>query len=593
MNLFDIQPQGTGPEKYKTPEVVPIDPNDELAVQEVEPEGVGGGMTLRPYQVEAVEGIYREWTKHQSTLLVLPTGTGKTVCLAEVIRRRPVGRVMFIAHRDELIFQGKRTIEAHTGCIADIEMADQYAGGSDVVIATVQTLSRGRVEAFPSGQFSLLIIDEAHHATADTYVKIHDWFKSNASIKILGVTATPDRADEEALGQVFETVAFDYELPEAIKDGWLVPIAVRAVYVEGLDYSTIRTTAGDLNGADLAAVMEAEETLHKVAAPTLELVAGRKALVFAASVTHAERLCEIFNRHNDGCARWVCGKTDKDVRREMFADYKNNQFSILVNVGVATEGFDEPTIEVIVLARPTKSRSLYAQMVGRGTRALPGVVDGPATPELRRAAIAASGKRGLEVIDFVGNVGKHQLVSVADILGGSYSDEEIAEAEAATKAAAGAPVDQTEALEDARRRIEEQKAKEAARRAKVRVGAIYTTSGPLDPFKLLGVNKYRERGWEKGKAISEKQKAWITKQGMWKDDMTFSEARQICQGLSKRIDAGLCSVKQAGLLAKHGFPASTTFADARKIIDVLAKNRWQWPANVPKPGVAAEVETPF
>ncbi len=251
-NLFDVlktdqQERYAVPAEPEAPPIDGMDESDDIGFEPDRPEA--GNITLRPYQQKAVTGIYREWNGYtddegqahppvNSTLLVLPTGTGKTVCIAEVIKRRPPGKVMFVAHRSELIYQGKTTIEAVTGAVADIEKADLYAGGSDIVIATVQTLCSGmggdgRMIAFQPEQFSLLIYDEAHHSTSSTWMKVHEYFKGNPRLKMLGVTATPDRADEEALGKVFESVAFDYELPDAIHDGWLVPITAQSVYVAG------------------------------------------------------------------------------------------------------------------------------------------------------------------------------------------------------------------------------------------------------------------------------------------------------------------------------------------------------------------------
>ena len=269
----------------------------------------------------------------------------------------------------------------------------------------------------------MLIIDEAHHATSPSYRRVIDYYRTNPALKVLGVTATPDRADEEALGQVFQSVAFDYEVLDAIHDGWLVPIEQQMVHVEGLDYSSIRTTAGDLNGGDLAAVLEAEKNLQQMASASLAIIGQRRALVFTASVKAAEMTAEILNRHRPGMAAWVCGKTDREERRRVLAEFAAGKLQVVCNCGVLTEGFDDPGVEVVIMGRPTKSRSLYSQMVGRSTRPLPGVVDGPETAEARKAAIAASAKPSCLVVDFVGNAGKHKLITSADILGGKVSEE--------------------------------------------------------------------------------------------------------------------------------------------------------------------------
>jgi len=540
---------------------------------------------LRSYQQAAVDAVFEAWQAARSTLIVQPTGTGKTIVFAHVIDRLPAGRVMVLAHREELIFQAADKIRCVTGRPPDIEMAEMRADHgplwdrSRVIVSSIQTQCAGRngdarMKRFDPGEFSLVIIDEAHHATAPTYRRVLGHYHQNPNLRVLGVTATPDRHDEKALGQIFESVAHDYELVDAIQDGWLVPIRQRAVYVEGLDYSSVRTTAGDLNGADLARVLEYEETLHGIAYPTMELAAGRKTLVFAASVAHAERLCEIFNRHKPECARFVTGTTPKDERREMFADYARGGFQILVNVGVATEGFDEPGIQAIVMARPTKSRALYAQMAGRGTRPLPGLVDGIDTAEGRRACIADSPKPACEIIDFVGNSGRHRLITTADILGGNYSDDVLERARKAARDAGGAPVDMLDALADAERQLAEERAR--ARRAALRMKATYRTQA-VDPFGVLGVEPRRERGWDKGRQPSEKMLALLERQGIDTSGLTFTQARQLVGEVIARFERKACTYKQARVLARFGYPTDVPFAEASRIIDRIAANGWRRP----------------
>ena len=393
-----------------------------------------GDEMLRPYQKEASDNILAEWESgKQSTMVVMPTGSGKTVLFANIIKRRLPGRTMVLAHREELIFQAKDKIQKFTGLECEIEMGELVASSTfwsnqPVVIATVQTLVSGRgrprMERFNPMEFSTIVIDEFHHATAKTYLKILDWFKLNPRIKILGVTATPDRTDEEALGQVCDSVAFNYTLPDAISDGWLVPISCQMVSIAGLDFSSVRTTAGDLNGADLAEIMEAESVCQGVCSATLQIIGKRQTIVFTPSVKHAEMACAIFNRHQDGIAEWVSGKTEKEARRRIMDNVVQGRTQILCNVGVATEGFDAPGVEVIVMARPTKSRALYAQMAGRATRPQAGLVDKFATADERKDAIHNSKKPGALLIDFVGNSGRHKLISGLDLLGGKYTEEE-------------------------------------------------------------------------------------------------------------------------------------------------------------------------
>ena len=244
-------------------------------------------MDLRPYQSAASDAIFAEWRENHSTLVVMPTGGGKTILFADVIRRMFPRRALVLAHREELIFQARDKIQRVTGLQADVEMGEYRAEGglfdaARVVVSTIQTQCSGgdgggRMGKFDPQRFGVLIIDEAHHATSQSYRRVIDYYRTNPALKVLGVTATPDRTDEEALGQVFQSVAFDYDVLDAINDGWLVPIEQQMVHVEGLDYSSIRTTAGDLNGGDLAAVLEAEKNLQQMASASLQIIGRRRA----------------------------------------------------------------------------------------------------------------------------------------------------------------------------------------------------------------------------------------------------------------------------------------------------------------------------
>ena len=541
-------------------------------------------MILRPYQAAASDAIFKEWQENDSTLVVMPTGGGKTVLFADVIRRVFPRRALVIAHREELIFQARDKIQRVTGLSADVEMGEYRAEGglfgqARVVVSTIQTQCSGgdgggRMAKFDPQRFGVLIIDEAHHATSPSYRRVIDYYRTNPALKVLGVTATPDRADEAALGQVFQSVAFDYEVLDAIHDGWLVPIEQQMVHVEGLDYSSIRTTAGDLNGGDLAAVMEAEKNLQQMASASLAIIGQRRALVFTASVKSAEMTAEIFNRHRSNMASWVCGKTDREERRRVLADFAAGKLQVVCNCGVLTEGFDDPGVEVVLMGRPTKSRSLYSQMVGRSTRPLPGVVDGPDTAEARRAAIATSAKPSCLVVDFVGNAGKHKLVTSADILGGKVSEEAV-ELAVTRARKAGGPVKMAEALDEAEEELNEQKRlAEAARRARLVATARFTTQS-VDPFDVLHIDPLKPRGWDATRQLTEKQRSLLAKQGINPDGISFSQGKQLIAEIFRRWDGKLCSFKQAKLLRRYGYNTDVSFAEASATIDALAKNKWQ------------------
>jgi len=398
----------------------------------------------------------------------------------------------------------------------------------------------------------------------------------NPDMKLLGVTATPDRSDEEALGQVFGSVAFDYEVMDAIKDGWLVPVSQQMVTVGHLDLSNVRTTAGDLNAGDLAQILDDEQTLHEIASPTIEICGNRRALIFAATVKQAERLCEIFNRHREGCASFVCGKTDKEERKLLLAEFKAGRTQFVVNVGVLTEGFDDDGVEVVVMARPTKSRALYAQMAGRGTRPHSSVAHALGDMESatdRIAAIRASPKPGCLIIDFVGNCGRHKLCTSADILGGNYSEEEVAKASQKAKSSS-VPVDMTEALDEARREIEEAKRREAAKRAAIICRAKYSATS-VDPFDVFQIHKTPERGWDKRKALSEKQIELLQKQGISTDNISYSEGKQLLDEVFRRFKNNECSYKQVKMLKKFGYTGPIKRDQAKALLDRIAANGWR------------------
>lgn len=552
-------------------------------------------MNPRPYQSDAVAKTIEAWQTHSSALVVMPTGTGKTVVFSLVTEiRKAAGRVMVVAHREELINQAADKIQKVTGEVAEIEMADRRAdthmfNRAKVIVSSIQTQIAGkpkRMTRFNPKEFGLLIVDEAHHATAASYQEVIKYYKEgNPNLKVLGVTATPDRADEAALGQIFECVPYVYEITQAIKDGYLVPIHARSVLVEGLDYSKVRTTAGDLNGKDLADVMSNEEVLQQIVDAGIRECGSRKTIVFAPpgfkkdggdAFRVSERLTEIFNRHRPECARLVSQDTPKDLRAQIFKDFANGRFQFLVNVGIATEGFDDPGIEVVVLARPTESRSLFTQMVGRGTRPLPGLVDGVESASERCNAIAASPKPACEVLDFVGVCGKHKLVTVADILGGKYGDD--VKARASKKAQEGT-VDTAAALEESAAEIEQEKLeaqrREAARRAAIKGKARYKTQS-VDPFDVLAIEPNRDYGMTHAAPATPSQIQALIRFGISDaDNLTKSKASQLLIECHARRKAGLCSYKQAKILQKRGLSSDCSFDMARELIDeIAAKEGW-------------------
>lgn len=544
-------------------------------------------MKLRDYQEEAATGVFRAWEDSVSTLAVLPTGLGKTVLFAEIVRRMHErgARAMVLAHREELILQAADKIRRVTGLEAQIEMGEYkvqpYFGElPPIVVSTVQTHCAGgdgggRMSKFDPQDFGLVVIDEAHHATSPTYRRCIDWYRQNSDCKVLGVTATPDRADEEALGQVFESVAYEYGVLDAINNGWLVPVEQQMVTVGSLDFSAVRTTAGDLDQGDLAVVMEQERNLQGIAAPTVEICGERRAIVFATTVAQAERLAEIINRHRPGRAAWLCGKTDKDDRRRMLADFRAGRLQFVVNVGVLTEGFDDAGVEVVVMARPTKSRALYAQMAGRGTRPAEEIAgrlgDVPTAAE-RCAMIRASSKPRCLIVDFCGNAGRHKLCCTADILGGNVDDDVVAEVKRRVREN-GKPVDMTEELAKVKAEVAERKRRDAATRAGLKARAEFLVT-KIDPFDQWDITPAQERGWDRRRKFTPKQSQILLERvGVDPEKIPYGQGKQLLDEYFRRLQSGMASLKQSALLRKRGFSMPLRHDMASRMIGRMAERQ--------------------
>lgn len=390
---------------------------------------------LRPYQITAVRESIAHLDRHRSTLLTMATGLGKTICLAQIVKEFLANRqdtaiplggspgAVIIAHRQELLRQLKDAavfsgIE-NVGIEAAENWADYDRSEPWVVIASVQTLRNFyRHQRFDPRLVSLVVVDETHHIPAQSYQKILKYF---CYAKVLGLTATPDRMDKVALG--FDSVCFRYAIRDGIQDGWLVPIFQHYVRVHGLDYRKIKSSHGDFTDTALAAVMEQEENLQAVARATLEERGGRSTVVFCASVQQAKLLCDIINRHMPTVAACLHGKTPQEERESILAKFRDGELGVICNCQILTEGWDEVRVSCIVMARPTKSRALYEQMLGRGTRTCEECRGRPV--EMFRFCWRCGNKRDLLVLDFVGVSGQHRLMSAIDVLSGPSTPKKV------------------------------------------------------------------------------------------------------------------------------------------------------------------------
>ena len=330
-------------------------------------------MELRPYQQEALASMLEaESNGISKQLVVLPTGAGKTVLFAQLpIMRKDSLPMLVLAHRSELLIQAKDKIEIiNKDLSVGIEQAENKAGYVDVVIASVPTLGRessSRIEKYPKNYFKTIVVDEAHHAAAPSYRRILDYFTPEL---LLGVTATPQRSDSVRLIDVFQEIVYYKSIQDLIKEGWLSPLVGYRVKTS-TDISDVEIQNGEYKQDQLIEAIDNPSRNNSIVTAYNDLANAKKTVVFAAGVDHAGHLEEAF-RKNGSSVRVIIGTTPDEERRQILSDFKSGVVTVLVNVGVLTEGFDEPSIEAIILAKPTRSSLLYTQIVGRGTRLFEG-----------------------------------------------------------------------------------------------------------------------------------------------------------------------------------------------------------------------------
>lgn len=519
-------------------------------------------MELRKYQQEAREAVESQWTGGVSrTLLVLPTGCGKTIVFAKIAEDcvRRGNRVLILAHRGELLEQAADKILKSTGLRCAVEKAEESCLSSwyRITVGSVQTLMREkRMHQFPSDYFGTIIIDEAHHCISDSYRRILDYFQG---AEVLGVTATPDRGDMKDLGQVFQSLAYEYSLPQAIKEGYLCPIRALTIPLQ-LDISDVTLSAGDFAANALGSALD--PYLEQIAAEMAKACQDRKTVVFLPLVSTSQKFRDILNQHGFSAAEVNGNSPD---RAEILADYESGKYNVLCNSMLLTEGWDCPSVDCVVVLRPTKVRSLYSQMVGRGTRLFPG-------------------KDHLLLLDFLWHTERHELCRPASLL---CENEEVAQKMTENlEQAAGLPVDIEEAQEQAASDVvaqrEEALAKQLAdmRKRKKRLVDPLQFEMSIRAEDLTGYTP--AFGWEAGPP-SEKQRAALEKLGIFPDDIQCAgKADLLLSRLHKRREAGLTTPKQIRFLEGKGFLHVGTwpFQEAKHLIDRIAANSWRVPGNI-------------
>ena len=521
---------------------------------------MAGTQALRPYQQAAREKIHAQWEQGRArTLLVLPTGTGKTIVFASVAadQVRAGDRVLILAHRGELLEQAADKLRRSTGLVSAVEKAESTCLGSwfRVVVGSVQTLQRSaRLERFPRDYFGTIIIDEAHHAITDGYRRILDYFES---AKVLGVTATPDRGDMRNLGEVFDSLAYEYKLTDAIKEGYLCRIMAQTIPLQ-LDISGVALSGGDYAVGELGTALD--PYLGQIAAEMAQRCAGRKTVVFLPLIKTSQKFRDLLNAKGFRAAE-VNGQSAD--RKEVLADFDAGKYNVLCNSMLLTEGWDCPSVDCVVVLRPTKVRSLYSQMVGRGTRLSPG-------------------KQDLLLLDFLWMTDRHELCRPADLV---CEDREVARQMTENLAESGAAQDIEEAAaqasEDVVAQREEALAKQLAeqRRKKAKLVDPLQYEMSIQAEDLSGY--VPAFGWEAGPPSAE-QTAALEKLGILPDAVeSAGKASLLLDRLHKRRDEGLTTPKQIRCLEKYGFAhvGTWSFEQARHMIDRIAAGGWR---GVPK-----------
>jgi superfamily II DNA or RNA helicase len=316
---------------------------------------------LRDYQSachRAILDSYKDGIRR--ALVVLPTGTGKTVVFASLPQFfRMKHRMLVLAHREELLEQAREKFaRVDPALLVGIEQASRRADPSaKVVVASVQTLGRrnsSRLRSFNPAEFKLIVVDEAHYAVAAGYRRVLDYFgvlQGPTDKLLLGFTATPVRGDKQGLDQVFEKIVFSRSMGEMIQAKWLCPIRGFRVLTD-LDLSQIRTRMGDFALDELAHLVNEASRNRQIVRAYEKVVPGQKALVFCVNVAHSQEVAAEFCRVGIRAAP-VWGEMPPEERAKMLAEFRSGALSVIVNCNVLSEGYDDPTIAAILMAMPT------------------------------------------------------------------------------------------------------------------------------------------------------------------------------------------------------------------------------------------------
>lgn len=528
-------------------------------------------MELRPYQEEARQAVKSEWENgRRKTLLVLPTGCGKTVVAAKLIEDvvSEGDRTLFLAHRWELLEQAADKIKKVTGLGCSVEKAEQSCLNSffRVTVGSIQSLMRpSRLEKFDREHFDTIIVDEAHHCVSDGYQNVLQYFNK---AKVMGITATADRGDMKNLGTYFDSLAYEYTLPRAIKEKYLTPIKALTIPLE-LDLTGVSQQAGDFKASEVGTALD--PYLYQIADEMVKNCADRKTVVFLPLIKTSQKFCSILNEKGFRAAE-VNGSSDN--RAEILEAFDKGEYNVLCNSMLLTEGWDCPSVDCVIVLRPTKVRSLYSQMVGRGTRLYPG-------------------KENLLLLDFLWHTSRHELCHPASLI---CQSNDVARKMTQNIGEAGCPVDieeaEAQACSDVIAEREEALAKQLEEMRKRKRSLVDPVQFEMS-IQAEDLSSYVPAfGWEMSPP-SDKQKNTLEKLGIFPDIIdNAGKAQMILDRLSKRREEGLTTPKQIRKLEQYGFKNVGTwqFEQAHQLINRIAANYWRVPGGIdPKTYIPSEV----
>lgn len=518
-------------------------------------------MIPRGYQIAAHDAVFQDWKEHRSTLLEMATGTGKTVVFSMIAKSLvdQGKRVLVLAHRDELIRQAVNKMRAATGIECAIEKADERGDNSmfPVVVASVQTLMREkRLNRFHPDEFAAVITDEAHHALAASYGRVFTRF---SSAKMLGVTATPDRGDKRNLGKVFENICFKYVLRDAVADGNLARIKALTIPLS-VDLRGVGSKAGDYDETQIGDALE--PYLARIADEVVARASDRKSLAFLPLRVTSRRFVELL-RARGVDARHVDG--DSDDREDVKAWLKSAGPKVCCNAMLFTEGFDEPSIDCVIPLRITKSRSLYTQMVGRGTRLF-------------------AGKESLLLLDFLWQTEKHDLCKPCHLI--AERAETMAQMTEIQEEQAKSGCEQMDLLDLEKLANDEEAKKRHEALAKALKDQERKKSKLIDPLMLgvmIGDSDLADyepiMKWEEAKATDAQLRA-LQRFGIAPETVTCKgHASKLMTKLMERSRMHMASIGKLRVLTKYGYGeiGAITDKEANKLMDNLKKANWNGP----------------